>query len=72
MSTYLAELVPGPARGAFIATLVFFNGFGGVISAIVVQVESSKLTKSAWLWPTGVAGLFPFLVLCGIWFVPDR
>ena len=69
--TYQAELVPGPARGAFVASLVFFNGFGGLISAIVTKVEAPKLTKAAWLWPTCVAAIFPFLLFCGVWFVPS-
>jgi len=70
--TYLAELVPGPARGAFIATLVFFNGFGGLIAAIINKVMSTRGTdKAGWLWPTCVGAIFPFLLFCGIWLVPN-
>lgn len=71
--TYMAELVPGPARGAFIATLVFFNGFGGLIAAIVNKVMSTRSgsDQSGWLWPTCVGAIFPFLLFCGIWFVPN-
>ena len=71
MITYQAELVPGPTRGAFVASLPLFNACGGLISAIITKVESPKLTKAAWLWPTCVAAIVPCILLCGIWFVPN-
>ena len=68
--TFEAELVPAPARGAFVSSIQFFNGCGGLTATIVNRVLSSNTHNTGWLVPTCIQALWPALITCGLWVIP--
>jgi MFS family permease len=68
---YLQECSTAELRGVFLTGFNFFVSFGTLIGTIVDWATAKRPDKSAYLIPLGLIYIFPFIILCTIWFVPE-
>jgi MFS family permease len=68
---YLQESSTAELRGVFLTGFNFFVSFGTLIGTIVDWATAKRPDKSAYLIPLGLIYVFPFIILCTIWFVPE-
>jgi MFS family permease len=68
---YLQESSTAELRGVFLTGFNFFVSFGTLIGTIVDWATAKRPDKSAYLIPLGLIYVFPFIILCSVWFVPE-
>lgn len=68
---YLQECSTAELRGVFLTGFNFFVSFGTLIGTIVDWATAPRPDKSAYLIPLGLIYIFPAIILCTIWFVPE-
>lgn len=68
---YLQECSTAELRGVFLTGFNFFVSFGTLIGNIVDWATKDRPDKSAYLIPLGLIYIFPFIILCSIWFIPE-
>lgn len=68
---YLQESSTAELRGLFLTAFNFFVSFGTLIGTIVDWATAKHPDKSAYLIPLGLIYVFPFVILCTIWFIPE-
>lgn len=68
---YLQETSTAELRGLFLTAFNFFVSFGTLIGTIVDWATAKRPDKSAYLIPLGLIYVFPFIILCTIWFIPE-
>ena len=68
---YLQECSTAELRGVFLTAFNFFVSFGTLIGTIVDWATAKRPDKSAYLIPLGLIYVFPFIILCTIWFIPE-
>lgn len=68
---YLQESSTAELRGVFLTGFNFFVSFGTLIGTIVDWATAKRPDKSAYLIPLGLIYIFPTIILCTIWFVPE-
>ena len=68
---YLQESSTAELRGVFLTGFNFFVSFGTLIGTIVDWATAKRPDKSAYLIPLGLIYIFPLIILCSIWFVPE-
>ncbi|KAF2826151.1 monosaccharide transporter-like protein [Ophiobolus disseminans] len=68
---YLQESSTAELRGVFLTAFNFFVSFGTLIGTIVDWATANRPDKSAYLIPLGLIYVFPFIILCTIWFIPE-
>jgi MFS family permease len=68
---YLQESSTAELRGVFLTAFNLFVSFGTLIGTIVDWAAAKRPDKSAYLIPLGLIYVFPFIICCTIWFVPE-
>ncbi|EOA88554.1 hypothetical protein ACJQWK_02089 [Exserohilum turcicum] len=68
---YLQESSTAELRGVFLTGFNFFVSFGTLIGTIVDWATAKRPDKSAYLIPLGLIYIFPFVIVCTIWFIPE-
>lgn len=68
---YLQESSTAELRGVFLTAFNFFVSFGTLIGTIVDWATAKRPDKSAYLIPLGLIYVFPFIIICTIWFIPE-
>ncbi|KAE8843850.1 hypothetical protein HRS9122_04953 [Pyrenophora teres f. teres] len=68
---YLQESSTAELRGIFLTGFNFFVSFGTLIGTIVDWATAKRPDKSAYLIPLGLIYVFPLIILCTIWWVPE-
>lgn len=68
---YLQESSTAELRGIFLTAFNFFVSFGTLIGTIVDWATAPRPDKSAYLIPLGLIYVFPFIIICSIWFIPE-
>ena len=68
---YLQESSTAELRGVFLTAFNFFVSFGTLIGTIVDWATAKRPDKSAYLIPLGLIYIFPFIIICTIWFIPE-
>ncbi|CAO2648349.1 Nn.00g076160.m01.CDS01 [Neocucurbitaria sp. VM-36] len=68
---YLQESSTAELRGVFLTAFNFFVSFGTLIGTIVDWATATRPDKSAYLIPLGLIYVFPFIIICTIWFIPE-
>jgi MFS family permease len=68
---YLQECSTAELRGVFLTGFNFFVSFGTLIGTIVDWATAKRPDRSAYLIPLGLIYVFPFIILCSIWFIPE-
>lgn len=68
---YLQETSTAELRGVFLTAFNFCVTFGTLIGNIVDWATASRPDKSAYLIPLGLIYIFPFFIICSIWFIPE-
>jgi MFS family permease len=68
---YLQECSTAELRGVFLTGFNFFVSFGTLIGTIVDWATAKRPDKSSYLIPLGLIYVFPFIILCTIWFIPE-
>lgn len=68
---YLQESSTAELRGVFLTGFNFFVTFGTLIGNIVDWATATRPDKSAYLIPLGLIYVFPFIIICSIWFIPE-
>ncbi|KAL6702722.1 hypothetical protein ACN47E_001004 [Coniothyrium glycines] len=68
---YLQECSTAELRGVFLTGFNFFVSFGTLIGTIVDWATAKRPDKSAYLIPLGLIYVFPAIIICTIWFIPE-
>jgi MFS family permease len=68
---YLQESSTAELRGLFLTGFNFTVSFGTLIGTIVDWATAKRPDKSAYLIPLGLIYVFPMIILCTIWFIPE-
>ncbi|EMD59153.1 hypothetical protein GGP41_009041 [Bipolaris sorokiniana] len=68
---YLQESSTAELRGVFLTGFNFFVSFGTLIGTIVDWGTAKRPDKSAYLIPLGLIYIFPLIILCTVWFIPE-
>jgi MFS family permease len=68
---YLQESSTAELRGLFLTGFNFTVSFGTLIGTIVDWATAKRPDKSAYLIPLGLIYIFPLIILCTIWFIPE-
>jgi MFS family permease len=68
---YLQESSTAELRGVFLTGFNFFVSFGTLIGTIVDWSTAKRPDKSAYLIPLGLIYIFPCIIVCTIWFIPE-
>jgi MFS family permease len=68
---YLQESSTAELRGVFLTGFNFFVSFGTLIGTIVDWATAKRPDKSSYLIPLGLIYIFPLIILCTIWFIPE-
>jgi hypothetical protein len=68
---YLQESSTARLRGVFLTGFNFFVSFGTLIGILVDWATAKRPDKSAYLIPLGLIYVFPFIICCTIWFIPE-
>lgn len=68
---YLQETSTAELRGIFLTAFTFFVSFGTLIGTIVDWATAKRPDKSAYLIPLGLIYIFPAIILCTLFFVPE-
>ncbi|KAJ8079086.1 hypothetical protein AAF712_006464 [Marasmius tenuissimus] len=68
--TYQSEIVPAGLRGPVVGSLQMLLACGALIASGVNRRYSTSLVNSGWQIPVAVQMIAPFLILCGLPFVP--
>jgi MFS family permease len=68
---YIQESSTAELRGVFLTAFNFFVSFGTLIGTIVDWATAKRPDKTAYLIPLGLIFVFPFIIICTIWFIPE-
>jgi hypothetical protein len=68
---YLQESSTAELRGVFLTGFNFFVSFGTLIGTIVDWATAKRPDKSSYLIPLGLIYVFPLVIICTIWFIPE-
>lgn len=68
---YLQESSTAELRGVFLTGFNFFVSFGTLIGTIIDWATAKRPDKSAYLIPLGLIYVFPLIIICTIWFIPE-
>ncbi|KAF1844811.1 monosaccharide transporter-like protein [Cucurbitaria berberidis CBS 394.84] len=68
---YIQESSTAELRGVFLTAFNFFVSFGTLIGTIVDWATAKRPDKTAYLIPLGLIYVFPFIIICTIWFIPE-
>ncbi|KAK1217419.1 hypothetical protein PQX77_019959 [Marasmius sp. AFHP31] len=68
--TYQSEIVPAGLRGPVVGSLQMLLACGALIASGVNRRYSTSLVNSGWQIPVAVQMITPFVILCGLPFVP--
>ncbi|KAL1856418.1 hypothetical protein VTK73DRAFT_8293 [Phialemonium thermophilum] len=71
VTTYQAEIVPGPVRGLVVVSLQLFLNAGNIVATGVNKAFSKSTTNVGWQTVTGIQFLFPILIVAFTFFIPD-
>ncbi|KAI3599979.1 sugar transporter [Moniliophthora roreri] len=68
--TYQSEIAPARFRGPIVGSLQMLLACGALIASGVNRRYSTSLENSGWQIPVGVQMITPFVILCGLYFIP--
>ncbi|KAL0578680.1 hypothetical protein V5O48_003300 [Marasmius crinis-equi] len=68
--TYQSEIVPAGLRGPVVGSLQMLLACGALVASGVNRRYSTSLVNSGWQIPVAVQMITPFVILCGLPFIP--
>ncbi|KAK7054677.1 hypothetical protein VNI00_003140 [Paramarasmius palmivorus] len=68
--TYQSEIAPARLRGPIVGSLQLLLVCGALIASGVNKKYSTSLENSGWQIPVSIQMVTPFVILCGLYFVP--